>query len=417
LALRLLIAATAALLALLGPLARSEDWPQFRGPTGQGISREAKLPSEWSAEKNVVWQQSVPGSGWSSPIVVNGRVYLTSAVPQTGSDQSLEALCLEASSGKMVWQKEVFRQNGATAAPIHGKNSHASPTPICHGDRLYVHFGHQGTACLDLAGKILWRNRDFAFQPVHGNGGSPILVDDALIFSCDGAEERFIVALDRNTGKLLWKTDRTGDVARKFSFSTPLAITVKGRKQIVSPGSDAVSAYDLATGKEIWKVRYDGYSVIPRPVFGHGLVFICTGFNAPSLLAIRPDGEGDVTATHVAWQTRKGAPLTPSPLLVKDELYMISDNGIASCLDAVTGQVHWQERLGSNYSASPLYGDGKIYFQAEDGTAVVVRAGKRFEQLARNSLAERALASYAASENALFIRTEKRLYRIQESPR
>jgi outer membrane protein assembly factor BamB len=397
----------------LSSSACGDDWPEFRGPTGQGIARNESVPVEWSPTKNVVWKQPIPGRGWSSPIVGDGRVYLTTGVPSKNNDQSLQALCLDASSGKIVWQKEVFLQEVSKAVPIHGKNSHASPTPVVRDGRLYVHFGHQGTACLDLSGAILWRSTALPYEPVHGNAGSPILVDDALIFSCDGGDKRFVAALDRNTGNVRWKTDR-GECDRPFSFSTPLLITVAGQKQVVSAGSDLVAAYDPATGREIWRVRYDGYSVVPRPVYGHGLVYICTGFNSPKLLAVRPDGQGDVSRSHLAWRMQRAAPLTPSPLLVGNELYMVSDNGIASCLDAKTGNVHWQSRLGGAYSASPLSAGDKIFFASEEGTCVVIQASREeFEQLARNTLDERTLASYAVADGALFIRTEKNLYRIQ----
>jgi outer membrane protein assembly factor BamB len=406
-------ASSAALLLCLASAVLAGDWPEFRGPTGQGLVSDGELPTSWGKDKNIVWKQAIPGRGWSSPVVVGKRVYLTTAVPK-GNDgnQSLEALCLDAATGKVLWRKEVFRQDGTKAPPIHDKNSHASPTPLVRGQRLFVHFGHQGTACLDLDGKVLWRNRSLRYAPVHGNGGSPILVGDALVFSCDGGDERFIVALNVNDGKVLWKTERTGEADRKFSFSTPLLIDMKGRKQIISPGSDVVCAYDPANGREIWRVRYDGYSVIPRPVYGHGLLFICTGYDRPSLLAIRAGGEGDVTDTHVAWKTSKAVPHAPSLLLVGDELYMVSDGGVASCLDARTGRVHWQQRLGGSYSASPLYAGGKIYFQSEQGTGIVIRADKEFKVLARNPLGERSLASYAAAGGALFVRTEKHLYRI-----
>jgi outer membrane protein assembly factor BamB len=400
---------------LLAPRAPGADWTEFRGPTGQGTSTETGLPVEWSSTKNVAWKVPLPGSGWSSPVVYQGRVYLTAAVPVNGrpGDLSLRALCLDAANGKMLWDKVVFRQDRGRSTASHPKNSHASPTPLTDGERLYVHFGHQGTACLDLAGKVLWTNRTLTYSPVHGNGGSPILADDLLVFSCDGGDRRFVAALDKMSGKVRWKTDREADAPRKFSFSTPLLIEVEGRKLVVSPGSNVVCAYEAASGKEVWRVRYDGYSVIPRPVFGHGLLFLSSGYDSPTVLAIRPEGAGDLTETNVAWTLKKGAPHTPSPLLVGDELYLVSDGGLATCVDARTGKEHWQKRIGGNYSASPLYADGKVYFPSEDGTTTVVAAGTTFRQLARNVLGERALASFAAADGALFIRTEKNLYRIQ----
>jgi outer membrane protein assembly factor BamB len=393
------------------------DWPQFRGPTGQGHV-EGKLPLLWAPDKNVAWKQTIPGRGWSSPIVVGGRIYLTTAVPKDNradADQSLRALCVDARDGKIVWDREVFLQNGKTAPRIQAKNSHASPTPLIVGDRLYVHFGHQGTACLDLDGKVLWRQTDLRYRPVHGNGGTPIVVDDLLVFSVDGSDAQFVVALDRATGKVKWKTPRSVRTAfKKFSFGTPLLLSVDGKKQIISTGSDAVYAYDPADGKEIWRVRYEGYSLVPRPVTGHGLVFICTGYDSPSLLAIRTDGKGDVTDTHIAWTVTRNVPLTPSLLLVGDELYMMSDGGVATCLEAKTGKEVWRERIGGGQSASPVYADGKIYFLGEDGKGVVIKAGRKFEELARNDMKERTLASYAAADGALFLRTEKHLYRIEE---
>jgi outer membrane protein assembly factor BamB len=332
-------------------------------------------------------------------------------MPAQNSNPSLRALCLDANNGKIVWNSEVFVHTGSTH--IHDKNSHASPTAVVEDDRLYVHFGHQGSACLDLDGKVLWRNTTLKYSPVHGSGGSPILVNDALIFSCDGASDPFVAALNKKTGQLLWKTARSFAAKKKFSFSTPLLIQANGQSQVVSPSSGAVYAYDPKDGRELWRVRHpEGYSVVPRPVFGHGLLFISTAFDSPEVMAIRPDGQGDITDTHVAWTLAKGAPKTPSMLLVDKELYFVSDAGIATCVDAKTGRVHWAERVGGNYSASPLFADGRIYLQNEEGTGVVLAPGKIFHQLARNSLGERALASYAVTDGALFIRTEARLYRV-----
>lgn len=400
-------------ISCLVSMSRAEDWPEFRGPTGQGLVTKGELPTTWGKDKNIAWKQAIPGKGWSSPIVVGGRVYLTTAAPVKDSNGlSLEALCLDAGNGAILWEKEIFRQDGKRSPSIHSKNSHASPTPLIRGEKLFVHFGHQGTACLNLKGDVLWQNVSLRYAPVHGNGGSPILVDDLLVFSCDGGDQRFIAALDVADSKVRWKTDRTAETDRNFSFSTSLLIEVNGQKQIISPGSGAVTAYDPVNGKEIWWVRYKGYSVVPRPVYGHGLIFVSTGYDRPSFLAIRADGKGDVTDTHVVWKTNKAAPLTPSPLLVGEELYTVSDSGMACCRDARTGEIHWQERLGGTYSASPLLAGGKLYFLSEQGSTAVVRAEKRFQLVAKNVLGERSLASPAAASGALFIRTEKHLYRI-----
>jgi outer membrane protein assembly factor BamB len=396
---------------------RAGDWPQFRGPAGDGSSSELNLAVEWGPSKNVVWKLPIAGSGWSSPVVGGGRIYLTSAVPVKGSgagDVSLRALCLSADTGKTIWDTEVLGQESKGAPRIHGKNSHASPTPVLCDGRLFVHFGHQGTACLDLDGKVLWRNRSLTYKPVHGNGGSPICVDDLLVYSADGGDTRFVIALDARTGAVRWKTARAWESGSKFSFSTPLAITVHVRKQIVSAGSDAVAAYDPVDGKEIWRVRYaGGYSVIPKPIYANGLVYVCTGYAFPVLLAIRHDGRGDVTDTHVAWKAKKGVPNTPSILVVGNELYEVTDGGLATCLDSATGSVLWQQRIGGHYSASPLFAAGRIYFQSEEGVGTVIKAGRKFEQVAKNDLDERSLASYALADGALFIRTEHHLYRVQ----
>ncbi len=396
-------------------VARADSWPQFRGPAAQGISHAAALPVRWSDEENVRWSREIPGLGWSSPAVEQGKVYLTSAL--SGSDEeekiSLRAVCLDAATGEILWDREVFAPDAENSPNIHSKNSHASPSPIVKGDRVYVHFGHHGTACLNTDGQIIWRTNEIQYRPVHGSGGSPVLVDGNLIFSTDGAKTQTVNALDAATGRILWRTERATEAVKKFSFATPLVIEVDGEKQVISQGSDAVCAIDPETGDEIWRVRYTGYSVVPRPVYGHGLLFVATGYDSPELIAIRPDGRGDVTETHVAWRIKKGAPHTPSPLLVGDELYIVSDRGVATCLDAVTGEEYWKERIGGNFSASPLYADGKIYFQSEDGEATVIGAGREYREIARNKLEGRAFASYAVSDGALFIRTEKRLFRIQ----
>lgn len=406
------------LLGFVVASASAGDWAEFRGPTGQGHAAASKLPTEWSSSKNVAWKTGIAGLGWSSPIVVGDRIYLTTAVP-TGDgekkDQSLRTICLNAATGKSVWDKEIFLQDGKTAKPIHSKNSHASPTPISDGKHLFVHFGAQGTACLTLDGAVVWQNREFQYEMRHGNGGSPVLVDDLLVFSCDGSDKMFVVALDRATGKVRWQIAREHKNGNKFSFGTPLVIEINGEKQIVAPGTFHVAAYRPKDGSEIWRVDYGlGYSVIPRPVFGHGLIFLSSGYDTPVLMAIKPDGKGNVTETHVAWKTNKSAPHTPSPLLVGDQLYVVSDAGIATCFNAVNGDQVWQKRIGGNFSASPLFADGKIYLQSEQGDGIVLQPGSEYVELAKNELEPRTFASYAVADGALLIRTETQLYRIQQ---
>ncbi|MFN0170109.1 MAG: PQQ-binding-like beta-propeller repeat protein [Bryobacteraceae bacterium] len=390
--------------AMLTP---AENWPQFRGPGGQGHSSEKGLPFEWSESSGVRWRTAVPGKGWSSPAIQGKHIWLTTA---TEEGYSLRLIGLDRDSGRILKNVEVFRLNGKI--PIHTKNSQASPTPILDGDRIFVHFGSHGTACVRTSGETVWKTR-LEYYHRHGPGGSPALYKDLLVLSCDGYDIQYMVALDKSTGRIRWKKSRTGYQA----YTTPLVIRVDGRDQLVSPGAHRAVAYEPREGNEIWSVRYGkGYSNVPRPLFGHGLVFICSGFDQPYLLAVKPDGRGDVTSSHVAWTVKRGAPLTPSPLLVGDELYFISDTGVATCVDARTGREHWRERLGGNYSASPVYADGRIYFASEECEFPVVAAGKTFRLLARNRLEGRCLASMAVSGGGLFIRSDSHLYKIGGSP-
>ncbi len=395
------------LLIALGSFAVSaEDWPEFRGPTGQGHSSERGVPFEWSESRNVVWKTRVPGLGWSSPVVAGGRVWLTTAINDRGG--SMRVLSFDVETGRQIADVEVFRARSAD--PVNAKNSLASPTPIVDGDRVYVHFGADGTAALTGTGEIVWKTR-LRYESQHGNGGSPVLFGDLVIFSADGSDAAFVVALDKQTGKVRWKTDRRQPWDQ--AYSTPLVIRVGERDQLVSVGAYRAAAYDPASGKEIWRVSYaDGFSNVPRPVYGHGLVYIATGFQQPALIAVRADGAGDVTRTHIAWTLRRAAPYTPSPLLVGDELYVVSDIGIATCLDAKTGETHWQQRLGGNFSASPVFADGRIYFLSEEGAATVIAPGKVFRKLATNQLDGATLASMAVSGGSLFIRSNSHLYRI-----
>lgn len=410
---------TSALALMVGLLTSgldAEDWTEFRGPTSQGHSITTGLPTHWGRTENIAWSREIPGKGWSSPIVLKKRLYLTTAVPVAGASgpQSLRAICASAENGEILWNVEVFKQPAGD--PIHDKNSHASATPVTDGKRLFVHFGTHGTAALALDdGRVLWRNQELKYSPVHGNGGSPVLIDGLVVVNCDGSDRQFVAALDQQSGALRWQSPRNLKPDRGFSFGTPLVITVAGRQQLISAGSEGVQAFEPAAGREIWRVTYPGgYSVVPRPVYGAGLLFVCTGYNAPVLLAIRPEGAaGDVTATRVVWQSNKAVPHNPSPLLVEGSIYLVSDKGVATCLDARTGDEKWHQRLGGNFSASPLYADGKIFVQSEEGDGIVFPPGPAYHELARNSLGERTLSSYAVGDGALFIRSERHLARVE----
>jgi outer membrane protein assembly factor BamB len=390
-----------------------EDWPQFRGPTGQGHSSEQGLPIAWSETQNVLWKVPVDG-GWSSPVIAGGRVWLTAvnaARTTRGEDSvvSLRLVGLDVTSGREVVNVEVFKLQ--YPEPINVKNSRASPTPIVGGDRVYVHFGADGTAALTTSGEVLWTTR-LRYEAQHGNGGSPVLYRDLLIVNCDGwGDEAYVVALDTQTGKSRWRTSRRRPWSH--AYSTPLVIRVGEEDQLVSVGAYRTVAYEPLTGKEIWRVSYgEGFSNVPRPVFGQGLVYIATGFQEPSLMAVRVDGRGDVTRTHVAWTLTRGAPYTPSPLLVGDELYYVSDTGVLSCVDAKSGQMLWQQRVGGNYSASPVFAEGRVYLLSEEGTTTVFAPGKEFRRLGINRLDGTTLASIAIADRSLFIRTDTHLYRI-----
>jgi outer membrane protein assembly factor BamB len=397
------------------PTVLSADWLEFRGSRGDGRSPVAELPKQWSEQQAIVWRSELPGEGWSSPVVLGQRIYLSAAIAasdQDDPDRELVLLILDAGTGRVLKTTPLFRQTAEWSPAIHKKNSHASPTPLIAGDRVYVHFGHQGTAATTLDGDIVWRNDALRYPPVHGGGGSPVLVGDKLIFSQDGAEKAEVLALVAATGEVAWRTPRNVEANKKFSFCTPLVLEAAGKTQVIIPGSNVVQSLEPDTGREIWRVRYDGYSVIPKPISAAGLVMVCTGYDTPSLLAIRPDGTGDVTDSHVVWTSKNSIPHTPSLLTDSGRLFMVSDRGIASCVDAATGQEIWRERIGGNFSASPLLAGKQIYLLSEEGDATVIAASDQFEVVQKNSLQARTLASMAVVDRDLLIRTDTALLRI-----
>lgn len=396
------------------PLVAADSWPEFRGPTADGHAPDAKVPTLWSATSKARWKVPVEGKAWSTPVIAGGRVYVTTAVSKDAK-LSLKALCFELADGKQVWERTVFEK---AEGAIHAKNSHASPTPVYAEGKLYVHFGHDGTAALNADdGAILWTQTSLSYAPVHGNGGSPVVHEGKLIFSSDGQADPFIVALSIADGSVVWKTPRNVTVQRTFSFATPLLIEVSGKTQVISPASGAVIAYDPADGREIWRFRYgEGYSVVPRPLHRDGVIYVCSGFNRAILYAVKTDGTGDVTDTHLVWQDDKTVPKESSPILVGDEIYFNDDKGILSCLDAATGKEHYRERLDGQggYSASPVFAGGHLYFHNGNGITTVVKPGKTFTKVAENQLGEYGLSSFAVVSDGFVIRTEGHLIRLGE---
>ncbi len=403
------------------------DWPDYRGPTGDGLAPEdaktAALPLRWSETENVKWKTAIPQRGWSTPVILGGKIWLTTATP-TGTE--FFAICLNAATGEVLQDRKLFQC--ANPEPLgNDVNCYASPSPVIEAGRVYVHFGSYGTACLNAAtGAEIWRRQGLPCRHFRGPGSSPVIVGDLLILTMDGVDVQYLVALDKKTGKTVWRTERSaewndldgngqptaeGDLRK--AYSTPLLVTVAGKPQLLSAGAKAAYAYDPHTGRELWKIQHTGYSVALRPLFGNGLAFLSSGFGKTELFAVRPDGSGDVTQSHLAWKTGRGVPRMPSPVLVGDLLYLLGDSGIVTCLEAQTGKEVWQERVGGEYVASPVHASGRICCFATDGKAVVLKAGRSFEVLARNKLDAGLMASPAISDGALFLRTKKHLYRLQ----
>jgi outer membrane protein assembly factor BamB len=415
---RLRLSIGLAALALAGNLA-AENWPQFRGSTGQGHSTEINLPLHWNATSNVVWKTPIPGESWSSPIVWGDRVLVTTG---TEKGTSCRVLCLSQPDGALLWNTEVFKQ---TPGNKGDRNTYATPTPATDGERVYTCFGDGSFAALDFAGGLVWTNREHKFYGQHGLGTSPILYGGLLIMARDGSsdgpdkglgwqtpwDQAYVLALDAKTGRERWRGRRG---LSRISHGVPAIWTAPdGRTQVISEAGDVVQGFDARTGQRLWSSRVVGEGKVPSAVIGDGLVFTAGGWGGrESIKAFRLGGEGDLDETNLAWEQKKGMPKVPSMLFVKPHLFSITDGGVATCLKTETGELVWQERVGGNFSASPVAAEGHVYFLGDSGETTVIEAGPAFKVLVKNPLGEKCQASMAVSQGHLFIRTATALYCI-----
>lgn len=427
----------------LATLAHADaPWPQFRGPAGDGIVYGQNIPLEFGEKENLSWKTVLPGKAWSSPVIADSVVWATTAIEvyPTAEERlellkaagieakkfkqlavaktiQLKLLALDFETGELLGSIDLVEIGRPD--PIHSTNSYASPTPVIDGPNIYCHFGTYGTFCVDRKSQqIVWQ-RTLSLDHSVGPGSSPLIDGPRLILIQDGMEHRYVAALDKLTGETLWKTDRpkmdapTGD--QKKSYCTPIKITdAGGREQLICMGSQWIVAYQSETGDEIWRLYHGkGFSVVPRPVYADGIVYFATGFGKPQLWAVKVDGSGDVTDTHVVWSIAKGIPAKPSPVIRDGLIYVIDDNGVASCFDAATGETVWKQRIGGKFSASPLMIGDRIYFGSHEGLVTVVSVGRESGVIAENQLDGQIMASPAVVDNSLILRTAEAIYRFK----
>lgn len=397
------------------------DWTDWRGPTQEGRSDAANLPTTWSETENIVWKTAIHDLGLSTPVVLEEQAWVTTA-KEDGTE--LYAIAIDVNSGAIVHDIPVFKVDAPQS--INPSNSYATPSATLEAGRVYVHYGTFGTACLDtVSGEVLWRRTDLNCDHMQGPASSPIIFENLLIVHLEGVDKQFIVALDKKTGDTVWTYDRpaelyTSDIkgVYKKSYQTPVVVTVDGKPQLISNGALMVTGHDPHTGTEIWRARYRDDSTISRILTGHGLLFVNTGGSpgATEMWAIRQGGVGDVTDTHVVWKMTKDAPHESSPVLVDDLIYSISENSILVCTEAATGTQVWSQRMKGDYWSSLLATKDRVYLSNRKGTTNIIATGREFRELAVNALDGEILASPAVVGDSLLIRTKTHLYRIEQKP-
>ena len=425
--------------AELRPASAEDEWPQFRGPEGQGHTTATGLPISWSETENIVWKTPIPGEGHSSPVISGQQIWVTTAITkeltaeqenerlaklknrdglEIAGTLTLQAVCINRDSGAIEQIVDLFEVT--SPEPKHSLNSYASPTPVIVGNTVVCHFGTYGTAAIDrTSGAVLWKNESLKIDHQNGPGSSPVVWKDKIIIHFDGTDHQSIAALDSATGDVAWQTPRSGKMDEtpelRKAYGTPIIIKLNGRELVISPAANWVYAYDPATGNEVWKASYGklGFSTVPRPVASNDTVYVATSYMQSRLVAVRFDGEGDVSETHVKWKSDKQIPQKPSLLLHDNRLYYVSDGGIVRCVNPETGEDVWFNRLSGDYSASPLESEGHLYFFGQNGTCTVLQAGDEFKELAKNPLDADFMASPAVADKALFLRSTSHLYRIE----
>ena len=403
-------------LALCPVIEANEQWSQFRGHYGNGIIKSTSAPINWSDDTNIDWKTPIHDRGWSSPVIWNDQIWMTTA---TKEGNKMYAICVNKLSGKIEHDIHVFDVKSPQA--ITNENTYASPTPVVEEGRVYVHFGTYGTACISTKdGQILWKRRDLNCDHEIGAGpaSSPFIYNNFLIFNVDGRDVQYVIALNKETGETAWKTNRSVDfsdvqVNQRKAYGTPFIIPRGNSNQMVSIGAKGVYSYDPENGKELWKAEHRGWSIAPRPVYGEGLVFTMIDRDRPEMWAINPNGSGDITETHIEWKETKRMPPRASPIIIKGLLFVVDRNGDISCIEAKTGKSIWQKRMKGRFSASPILANNLIYFFNEDTVCTIIKPTRGLEIVAENKLSgDKLMATPAFDENSIYIRTEKKLTRI-----